>query len=128
MATQNDYIKKIEFFTIYPNKEGTNTLLMTVITTDGFRGLLYAPYVEEFDATVEQDEECWYDEKQLFHTPIHALWKERKLIFNGNVLMARDKHNNNEWFIKFIYLDGPQSKPTVNKKDIEKLFGCEVNG
>ena len=128
MTTHNDYIKKIEFFTIYPNKEGSNTLLMTVITTDGYRGLLYAPHIEELQVSVEENEDYWHREATLFCTPIHPLWKERTLVFNGNVLMACDKHNNNEWFIKFIYLDGPQSKPTINKEDVEKLFGCEING
>ena len=39
-----------------------------------------------------------------------------------------DKHNGGDWFIKTIYLDGPRHDVEIDKREIEKLFGCKMNG
>ena len=128
MAIQNDYIEKIEFFTVYPNKEGGNTLLATLLTRDGYRALMYSPSVTEVDADITQSTE-WEDLYDIRGIPINRIALQRQLKINGSFWAFKDRHNENEdWYFKVFYLDGPNSKPTVKKEEIEKLFGCTING
>lgn len=125
---KNDYLQEVEFLTLYPNKEGNKTLLATALTTEGYRVLLYAPSVSismmEMNSRQEY-EEC-YDAR---HIPITELPGMRTLKIENTAYFMKGRRNENEtWFIKIIYLDGPQSKPLVKKEEIEKLFGCTIDG
>lgn len=124
----DDYIKEIEFFTTYPNAEGGRVLLATFVSVQGYRGLLYAPCVSKINLSLELERnfEEWVD---AHHIPILYIPKMKNLKIEGVAYALHDKyHTDEEWFFKIIYLDGPLSKPSVSKKDIEKLFGCEING
>jgi hypothetical protein len=126
--TKTDYLKEVEFLTLYPNEEGDKTLLATAITTEGHRVLLYAPSVStpmvEMNSRQEY-EEC-YDARNI---PIMKLSGMRTLKIENTAYLMKGRHNECEtWYIKVVYLDGPQSKPTVKKEEVEKLFGCCIDG
>ena len=53
----------------------------------------------------------------------------RTLKIENTAYLMKNRHNECEtWYIKVIYLDGPQSKPIVKKEEVEKLFGCQIDG
>lgn len=125
---KTDYLKEVEFLTLYPNKEGDKTLLATAITAEGYRVLLYAPSVStpmmEMNSHQEYGEYC--DARNI---PIMKLSGMRTLKIENTAYLMKGRHNECEtWYIKVIYLDGPQSKPTVKKEEVEKLFGCQIDG
>ena len=127
MAYTNDGVKDIEFFTTYPNKEGTYTLLATVITKQGYRALMYSPSVSKLDASMDITSE-FEDDISLKHIPLNMLEYYKRVSFGGQVFAAHDRHNEHKWYFKLIYLDGPASKPSVTKEEVEKLFGCVIHG
>ena len=125
---KTDYLKEVEFLTLYPNEEGDKTLLATAITTEGYRVLLYAPSVStptiELDSRQEY-EKC-YDARNI---PITKLPGMRTIKIDNTVYIMKNCHNECEtWYINVVYLDGPQSKPTVKREEVEKLFGCQIAG
>ena len=125
---KNDYLQEVEFLTLYPNKEGDKTLLATAFTTEGYRILLYAPSVSTPIMEMNSRQECeeYYDAR---HIPILKLPGMRTLKIENTVYLIKGRHNENEtWFTKVVYLDGPQSKPLVKKEEIERLFGCTIDG
>ena len=125
---KTDYLKEVEFLTLYPNKEGDKTLLATAITTEGYRVLLYAPSVSTpmMEMNSRQEYEECYDARNI---PIVKLPDMRTLKIENTAYLMKGRHNECEtWYIKIIYLDGPQSKPTVKKEEVEKLFGCHIDG
>ena len=125
---KNDYLKEIEFLVLYPNNEGDKTLLATVITTEGYRALLYAPSVSTPTMEMSSYQECeeYYDARNI---PIAKFPGIRTLKIENTAYLMKGHHNECEtWYTKVIYLDGPQSKPTVKKEEVEKLFGCHIDG
>lgn len=125
---QNDYLKKIEFITIYPNEEGSKTLLGTAITSEGYRALLYAPAVETLELGMRSTED--YDEIcDARHVPIAHIPHTRFLKIEGTAYYIKNRHNENEnWYMKVIYLDGPASKTHIRKSELEKILGCVIDG
>lgn len=122
---KTDYLKKVEFLTLYPNEEGDKTLLAIAITAEGYRVLLYAPSVSTpiIELNRQEYEEC-YDVRNI---PIARLPDMRTLKIENTAYLMKNRHNECEtWYIKVIYLDGPQSKPLVKKEEVEKLFGCQI--
>lgn len=128
MTMQNDYLKKIEFITIYPNGEGSRTLLVTATTSEGYRALLYAPAVETFELGMNSTDS--YDEiYDARHVPIAHIPHIRFLKIEGTAYCIKNHHNENEnWFMKVIYLDGPASKTHIRKSELEKMLGCVIDG
>ena len=126
--TRTDYLKEVEFLTLYPNEEGDKTLLATAITTEGYRVLLYAPSVST--PMMEMNSRQEYEECYNAHNiPIMKLPGMRTLKIENTAYLMKGRHNECEtWYIKVVYLDGPQSKPTVKKEEVEKLFGCQIDG
>ena len=125
---QNDYLKKIEFITIYPNEEGSKTLLGTAITSEGYRALLYAPAVEALELGMHntEDYDTIYDAR---HIPIARIPHTRFLKIEGTAYCIKNRHNENEnWYMKVIYLDGPASKTHIKKSELEKILGCVIDG
>ena len=124
----NDYLKQIEFLTLYPNADGTKTLLATALTTENYRVLLYAPAVDNTQMCMSNIQD--YDEvRDARNVPIRLLSTTRALKIEGTGYFMKNNHNENEsWFLKIIYLDGPQAKNHVKKADLEKLLGCVIDG
>ena len=127
-SIKNDYLKEVEFLTLYPNEEGDKTLLATALTTEGYRVLLYAPSVTT--PTMEMNSRQEYEECYNAHNiPIMKLPGMRTLKIENTAYLMKGRHNECEtWYIKVIYLDGPQNKPLVKKEEVEKLFGCQIDG
>lgn len=125
---QNDYLKKVEFITIYPNEEGSKTLLGTAITSEGYRALLYAPAVETLELGMNSTD--GYDEiYDARHVPIAHIPHKRILKIEGTAYCIKNRHNENEnWYMKVIYLDAPTSKTHVKKSELEKILGCVIDG
>ena len=126
--TENDYLKEVEFLTLYPNREGDRTLLATAITTEGYRVLLYAPSVSTpvVEINNHQTYEAFYNARNI---PILSLPSMKTLKIENTVYLMKGHNNESEtWYIKVVYLDGPQSKPLVKKEEVEKLFGCRIDG
>ena len=128
MAIKNDYLKEIEYITFYPNKSGEKTLIATAITVEGWRVMLYAPSVSTVELSLNSTNE--YNEvRDARNIPIAVLPSMRTLKIEGTGYLIKGPHNEREpWFLKVLYLDGPQSKPIVKKEEVEKLFGCQIYG
>lgn len=123
---KTDYLKKIEFLTLYPNEEGDKTLLATAITAEGYRVLLYAPSVSTptIELASREEYEKYYDARNI---PVGKLPIMRTLKIENTAYLMKNCHNEGEtWYIKVVYLDGPQSKPTIKREEVEKLFGCKI--
>ena len=128
MTVKNDYLKEIEFLTLYPNNEGSKVLLAIALTTEGCRVLLYAPSVTtpNMEMTSSSCYEELYDARNI---PIMKLPGMRTLKIENTAYLMKDCHNKNEeWFIKIVYLEGNASKTIVKKEEVEKLFGCQIDG
>ena len=128
MNIQEDYIEKFEYLTIYPNVEGSNVLLATILTKAGYRAIMYSPSVSPIDFDLHTTSP-WEEYRDARNVPISMLEQSREVRINGQVFAYKNKlHENEKWFFKVVYLDGPMSKTTVKKEEIEKLFGCTING
>ena len=128
MNIKEDYIEKFKYLTIYPNAEGSNVLLATLITKAGYRAIMYSPSVSPIDFNL--DSSCpWEEYRNAHNVPIGLLEHSREVRINGQVFAYKNRLNEKEsWFFKVIYLDGPMSKTIVKKEEIEKLFGCTIDG
>ena len=124
----NDYLKEIEYLTLYPNKEGSKTLLATAITEKNYRVLLYAPAVSTLNMSMsnEQTIDEVHDSRGI---PLMHLSRQRCLKIEGTAYFMKNHRNEYEdWYLKVIYLDGPESKRHINKSELEKLLGCVIDG
>ena len=121
----NETIKDIEFINMFPSmKSGGHVFLMVAITDKGNRVLVYAPIVKlgdhEINSGSEPIDECDW------RTPLRNIMRRRYCQFITDVFVVKDT-NNNDKFFKILYLDG-NFKQKVKKEEIEKLFGCEIDG
>jgi hypothetical protein len=122
----HEFIEEIEFFTSYPNKEGSRTILAVALTSENHKVLCYIPTASLINLSLEEAEVSDWDIKYI---PIKSLPQQKKLFIGGQIYANSDStHNGGKWFIKVIPLDGPINPIEVNKDDIEKLFGCKING
>lgn len=128
MACQEDFIKTIEFITMYPGENEYTVFIAIAKTELNHRILIYAPRTLVPDLSCEQAAEFFEEATDVHNTPIQVLYKKNKLRLNGQIYMFHDEHNGGDWFLKTIYLDGPRNNLTVNKEEVEKLFGCKING
>ena len=128
MAGTNDYLKEVEYLAIYPNNEGDKTFLATALTEGGYRVLLYAPSVTtpQLNMSTIQDYDEIHDARGI---PVLHLSRYRGLKIENTAILMKNHHNENEdWYLKVVYLDGPESKRHINKAELEKLLGCVIDG
>ncbi len=122
---KQEFIEEIEFFTSYPNKEGSRTILVVALTSENHRVLCYIPTASLINLSLEEVVSDW----DIKYVPISSLPQQKKLFIGGQIYANGDNtHNGGQWFIKVIPLDGPINPIEVNREDIEKLFGCKING
>ena len=121
-----DYIEridKIEFVNMFPSMSGgDHVFLMTAITDKGNRVLIYAPMVKVGDYQINSgaDYECdWY-------TSLYDIVHRRYCQFVTDIFAVKNTNNHDEFF-KVFYLDG-NFKQKIKREEIEKLFGCEIDG
>ena len=128
MNIREDYIEKFEYLTIYPNVEGSNVLLATLLTKEGYRAIMYSPSVSPIVLDLETVSQ-WEEYCDARNIPIGKLEQSREVRINGQVFAYKNKlHDKENWFFKVVYLDGPMSKTIVKKEEVEKLFGCQIDG
>ena len=119
----NENIKDIEFINVFPSMSHVgHVFLMTAITDKGHRVLVYAPLVKVGDHEITSG----YDYDADWHTSLYNVAHRRYCKFITD-LFAVESINKNGEFFKIVYLDGVFTKK-IKKEDIEKIFGCEIDG
>lgn len=117
----------IEYMTAYPKtggRPGEKVLLVVGRTVEGYRYLIYAPTVILKNVEMEQD--IGYTEYYggKHHTPLYSIPTSRTITLNNEMYVLP---NDNETFFNLIFLDKSPA-PHIKKGDIEKLFGCVIDG
>jgi hypothetical protein len=116
--------QSVEYMVTYPaidGKESEKVLMVVLNTTEG-RWLLYAPKViqREMDLEISHG---FQDIRGPHNVLLNLIPFSREMVINNSLYVLTDK----ETFFNFIALDN-QPKPTVKKEEIEKLFGCKIDG
>ena len=117
----------IEYMTAYPKMGGRpeeKVLLVVGKTVEGYRYLIYAPTVILKNTEMEQDVSYteYYGGKH--NTLLGSIPTSRKITLNNEMYVLP---NDNDTFFNLIFLD-KQPALHVKKGDIEKLFGCVIDG
>lgn len=117
----------IEYMTAYPKMGGRpeeKVLLVVGRTIEGYRYLVYAPTVILKNTEMEQDISYteYYGGKH--NTLLGSIPTSRRITLNNEMYVLP---NDNETFFSLIFLD-KQPAHHVKKGDIEKLFGCVIDG
>lgn len=117
----------IEYMTTYPKMGGRpeeKVLLVVGRTVEGYRYLIYAPTVILKSTGMEQDVSYteYYGGKH--NTLLGSIPTSRRITLNNEMYVLP---NDNETFFSLIFLD-KQPAQHVKKGDIEKLFGCVIDG
>ena len=119
----SESIKDIEFINVFPSmNHAGHVFLMTDITDKGHRVLVYAHLVRVGDFEMASG----YDSDADWHTSLYNIVHRRYCKFITDLFVVESTDKNCEYF-KIIYLDG-DFKQKINKKEIEKMFGCEIDG
>jgi hypothetical protein len=114
--------RNIEYMVVYPNGRPDEKVLLIVAKEKGERWLIYAPRVIQRTLEMEQDLTAQeiYDGKGRRIAEYHSV---REVILNNEMYVLADETT----YFNVISLD-KQHKPTVKKEEVEKLFGCHING
>lgn len=117
----------IEYMTAYPKVGGRpeeKVLLAIGRTIEGYRYLIYAPTVILKNSEWEQDISYteYYGGKH--NTLLGSIPTSKKITLNNELYVLP---NDNDTFFNLIFLD-KQPAPHIKKGDIEKLFGCVIDG
>ena len=119
----SENIKDIEFINVFPSVSHVgHVFLMTAITDKDHRVLVYAPLVRVGDCEIASG----YDPDADWHTSLYNIVHRRYCKFITDLFAVENLNKNGEFF-KVIYLDG-NFKQKVKKEEIEKMFGCEIDG
>lgn len=116
-------IKDIEFINMFPSmKSSGHVFLMTAITDKGNRVLIYAPMVKLGDAQINSYSASDYD----WHCTLREISLRRHCQFMTEMFAIQSTNGESEFF-KIVYLDGVFTKH-IKKEEIEKVFGCVIDG
>ena len=115
----------IEYMTTYPvvgGKANERVLMVVLNTAEGGRWLLYSPSVMQREMNVESSQD--YQEYRTFcgNTILRRPFGREVVISNELYVLSND-----DVAFKLIALD-EQQKRIVKKEEIEKLFGCTIDG
>ena len=129
----DERIQRTELINIFPSSasNGDHVFIMTAITDLGNRVLIYAPLVKLDEKSIKtEDLSGWFDcYNDICKSSLYQLARSRFIKFFADMYAV--KETSGEFFFKVFYLDqfdGIFEKPKIDKQEIEKLFGCEVNG
>ena len=117
----------IEYMTTYPKMGGRpeeKVLLVIGKTAEGYRYLIYAPTVILRSMEMEQDISYTELYGGKHNTALISIPTSRKITLNNEMYVLP---NDNDTFFNLIFLD-KQPAQHVKKGDIEKLFGCVIDG
>lgn len=116
------YPKNIEYIAVYPNGRPDEKVLLIVAQEMGERWLIYAPRVVVRSLDMEQD----LSAREIYDSHGRRLAEfcsAREITINNEMyVLANDKT-----YFTVVPLD-KQHKLTVKKEEIEKLFGCQIDG
>ena len=119
----SENIKDIEFINIFPSMtDNGHVFLMTAITDKGNRVLVYAPMVKVSNYQINSGVESDCD----WHTSLYNIKHRRYCQIITDMFMVKGVGGHDEFF-KVIYLDG-DFKRKIKKEEVEKMFGCEIDG
>ena len=119
----SERIKDIEFINMFPSMNSSgHVFLMTAITDKGNRVLLYAPMVKLSEADIYSYADSDYD----WYCTLREISLRRHCKFMTEMFAVKSTNGGSEFF-KIVYLDGVFTKH-IKKEEIEKLFGCEIDG
>ena len=117
----------IEFMTTYPKMGGRpeeRVLFIVARTAEGYRYLVYASTIVLKNIEMEQcvdHIDCYH---ALTREKVASLPMRRSLTINNEMYVLS---NDNETFFNVVFLD-KQPAQHIKKGDIEKLFGCVIDG
>ena len=114
--------KEIEYMAIYPNGRPNEKVLLIVAKDNGERWLIYSSRVIQHSFDVEQD----LTAREIFDSRGHKLAEyrsAREVVVNNELYVLAD----DKTYFNIIPLDKPH-KPLVKKEEVEKLFGCQIDG
>lgn len=116
------YLKKIEFMNIYPSSRNNEYVFIAIVITDsGDRLMMYAPMCKIDEMSLSAEDNSYFDYWN------NCQIRERKLTFGGEIFALKEGAGQDTFFT--IYnLDQIGKKPTVSKEDVEKMFGCKIDG
>lgn len=127
MLSANDYnqhIKEVEFITTYPRKGSAtdNVMVAIVLLENDKRALVYAPAIRpvNLDFTISEE----YEDYGFRGVKLGVIPTTRHVKI-GCDLYAISKENGTLFSV--VLLDDAPA-PHVNRKEIEKLFGCVIDG
>lgn len=127
MLSANDYnqhIKEVEFITTYPRKGSAtdNVMVAIVLLENDKRALVYAPAIRpvNLDFTISEE----YEDYGFRGVKLGVIPTTRHVKI-GCDLYTISKENGTLFSV--VLLDDAPA-PHVNKKEIEKLFGCVIDG
>lgn len=127
MLSTNDYnqhIKEVEFITTYPRKGSAtdNVMVAIVLLENDKRALVYAPAIRpvNLDFTISEE----YEDYGFRGVKLGVIPTTRHVKI-GCDLYTISKENGTLFSV--VLLDDAPA-PHVNRKEIEKLFGCVIDG
>ena len=115
--------RKIEFVNVYPStRHNEYVFIAVIIDANGDRLMVYAPMcrLQELEMTTGGrggGRDCWGN----------IMLPERRLLFGGEVFASKEGDGQDTFFTVYN-LDQIGKKPTISKEDIEKMFGCKIDG
>lgn len=127
MLSANDYnqhIKEVEFITTYPRKGSAtdNVMVAIVLLENDKRALVYAPAIRPINLDFTISEE--YEDYGFRGVKLGVIPTTRHVKI-GCDLYTISKENGTLFSV--VLLDDAPA-PHVNRKEIEKLFGCVIDG
>lgn len=115
----------VEFMTTYPvagGRANEKVLMVVLNTAESGRWLLYSPSVIQRNIEVESSHN-YRDYRDCRGNTIFRDMIDREVIINNELYVL----GNDKVAFNLVALDG-QHKRTVKKEEIEKLFGCTIDG
>ena len=125
MKTPVIHSNDIEYMTTYPAvgcKPNERVLLVVLNTKDSGRWLVYAPRVIQRNCEMSMDSRYNEYRDARGHT-IAEIEQGREVYISNELFVLPD----DKVFFNLVALD-QKHKPLVKKEEVEKLFGCQIDG
>lgn len=124
MDIGNQHITEIEYITVYPQRTGNNYVMLAVaLLESGTRVLVYGTNLQRIEMGTEITSD--YQDYCLFGKTVRRIETARKMVVNTELYCIPDDKG---MLFSIMVLDGTPTTKTIKKEEIEKLFGCKVDG
>ena len=122
---KSERVDFVEYMTVYPSlTEGQYVFLMVAITDKKNRVLIYAPMVKVGPHSIEAIDQNDYEGD--WRRPLSEICRRKYCKFMAEFFSINSTDNSEEFF-KVLVLDG-NTKPKIRREEIERLFGCKIDG